>query len=324
MTRPFYNSALLHTGFIECIAPYSLVPQPVPGSDIIRCHVEKANDEYCDSLVQHADPIYKVSSRWRDNVIGQGSMYHQSLRLARFFAQMLTESGILAHGLPGYFDAMAVANDLQNSSDTTACLNIVGSVEYHITTAREVERVIPPADTVLCLCFLIAYDAAAVLGGVQLPIWLIHHTLTGIIFDLSQEDAILLPTRATIRQLERWGIPHWSIQVSNLSCYALSPDEKPHRTEAIESTRQIALSNLAGRQPVHRVHIPLECHSTITSPHPVMQSPLFTHDPETHFCTCTKFLVASESNPYSFREFTKSVCFYLSDVCHAFLYEAES
>ena len=50
MTRPFYNSALLHTGFIECIAPYSLVPQPVPGSDIIRCHVEKANDEYCDSL----------------------------------------------------------------------------------------------------------------------------------------------------------------------------------------------------------------------------------------------------------------------------------
>jgi len=50
MTRAFYNSALLHTGFIECIAPHSLVPQPVPGSDIIRCHVEKANDEYCDSL----------------------------------------------------------------------------------------------------------------------------------------------------------------------------------------------------------------------------------------------------------------------------------
>ena len=115
---------------------------------------------------------------------------------------MLTESGILAHGLPGYFDVMAVANDLQNSSDTTACLNIVGSVEYHITTAREVERVILLADAVLCLCFLIAYDAAAVLGGVQLPIWLIHHTLTGIIFDLSQEDAILLPTRATIQQLE--------------------------------------------------------------------------------------------------------------------------
>jgi len=202
MTRAFYNSASLHTGFIECIVPYSLVPQPVPGSDIIRCHVEKANDEYCDSLVQHVDPIYKVSSRWRDNVIGQGSMYHQSLRQARLFAQMLTESGILAHGLPGYFDAMVVANDLQNSSDTTARLNIMGSIEYHITTAREVEHVILLADTVLCLCFLIAYNAAAVLGGVQLPIWPIHHTLTGIIFDLSQEDAILLPTRATIRQLE--------------------------------------------------------------------------------------------------------------------------
>ena len=164
---------------------------------------------------------------------------------------MLTESGILAHGLPGYFDAMAVVNGLRNSFDTTARLGIVGSLEYHITTAREVERVILLADAVLHLCFLIAYNAAAVLGGVQLPIWPIHHTLTGIIFDLSQEDAILLPTRATIRQLERWGIPHWSIQVSNLSRYALSPDEKPHRTEAIESMRQIALSDLAGRQPVH-------------------------------------------------------------------------
>ena len=111
---------------------------------------------------------------------------------------MLTELGILAHGLPGYFDAMAVVNDLRNSSDTTAHLNIVGSIEYHITTVREVECVILLADAVLHLCFLIAYNAAAVLGGVQLPIWPIHHTLTGIIFDLSQEDAILLPTRATI------------------------------------------------------------------------------------------------------------------------------
>jgi len=38
MTKAFYNSALLHTGFIEFIAPHSLVPQPVPGSDIIRYH----------------------------------------------------------------------------------------------------------------------------------------------------------------------------------------------------------------------------------------------------------------------------------------------
>src|SRR5260221_14218015 len=88
--------------------------------------------------------------------------------------------------------------------------------------------------------------------------------------------------------------------------------------------RQIALSDLAGRQPVHQVYIPLECHSTITSPCPIMQLPLFTHDPETHFRTCTKFLVASESNPYSFHKFTKSVHFYLLDVSRAFLYEAES
>src|SRR5260221_7891625 len=111
---------------------------------------------------------------------------------------MLTELGILAHGRPGYFDAMAVVNDMRNSYDTTAHLNIMGSIEYHITTVREVECVILLADAVLHLCFLIAYNAAAVLGGVQLAIWPIHHTLTGIIFDLSQEDAILLPTRATI------------------------------------------------------------------------------------------------------------------------------
>src|SRR5260221_11917531 len=135
MTRAFYNSASLHTGFIECIAPYSLVPQPVPGSDIIRCHVEKANDEYCDSLVQHAVPIYKVSSRWRDNVIGQGSMYHQSLRQARLFAQMFTESRISPHWRPGYFHSMAVGNDLWNCSYTTASLNSLRSIVNHITTS---------------------------------------------------------------------------------------------------------------------------------------------------------------------------------------------
>src|SRR5260370_32133363 len=114
------------------------------------------------------------------------------------FAQMLTKSGILACGLPGYFDAMAVVNDLQDSFDIAAHLSAVGSIEYHITTVREAEHIILLADTVLWLCFFITYDATAILGGIQLPIWPVHHTLTGVIFDLSQTDPILLPTRAII------------------------------------------------------------------------------------------------------------------------------
>ncbi len=240
------------------------MPQPRPGSDILRIH---------DSLVRHADPIYEVPSQWRDKVIGQGSKYHQSLRRARPFAHMLTESGILASGLPGYFNGMGVLDDLRDSFNTASRLNAMGSVEYHITTARETEHAILLSDAVLRLCFFIVYDAVAVLGGVQLPIWPIHHTLTGIIFDLSQEDALLLPTRATIRQLERWGIPHWSIQVSNRPRYALSPDERPHQTEAIEPMRQTTLSDLAvlpGGQHVPQVYILQECHSTINFSRPVM------------------------------------------------------
>ena len=62
---------------------------------------------------------------------------------------MLTESGILARGLPGYFDAMAVVNGLWDSFDIAAHLNAIGSIEYHNTTAREAEHIILLADTVL-------------------------------------------------------------------------------------------------------------------------------------------------------------------------------
>src|SRR5258708_22648929 len=68
----------------------------------------------------------------------------------------------------------------------------------------------------------------------------------------------------------------------------------------------------------------LKCTFCRNATPPSISHALLCYDPETHFRTCTKFLVASESNPYSFCEFTKRVRFYLSDVWHAFLYEAES
>ncbi len=97
----------------------------------------------------------------------------------------------------------------------TICQNSKSATveEYHRDTTEDVQCHIIEMCAILKYAMYLTFDACAVLGGTEMPVWPLHPVATGVCFDepeTSPKDVMFAMT------LEWWGVPHYRVQGGDL------------------------------------------------------------------------------------------------------------
>ena len=86
------------------------------------------------------------------------------------------------------WDATAALRDLDIDRCILPYLNHPHSYEYYVNIARELEQKILLAYAILDLVHQICLDAAAICGGVDLPVYPPRDDIQGMIFEISADE----------------------------------------------------------------------------------------------------------------------------------------